>query len=97
MKLNDMQGISTAPRGCSYHEQQCFPAAILPPPRPILKSHFSQLKYGGFRKKLTTHINYTGCKYINLLVFSSLMYYQISHMVKKTMKADKHHLITHSA
>lgn len=29
------------------------------------------------------HVNYIGYKYTNLLGFSSLMYYQISHMVKK--------------
>ena len=57
-----------------------------PPRTPILKSHFSQLKYSGFRKKLTMHVNYIGYKYTNLSVFSSLTYYQISHLVKKNYK-----------
>ena len=32
------------------------------------------------------HVNYIGYKYINLSVFSSLTYYQISHLVKKNYK-----------
>ena len=50
MKLNDMQGVSAALRGCCYHEQQCFPAAT--PPHPHFKKPLFTAQIQWVQKKV---------------------------------------------